>query len=448
MENKEESISLGDIFNVIKKNIILIAIIVVSITVIGSVVTIKTIKPKYASTSSIVVSVPSNSTGDTTDVTNSIRFTVSVSDGIKETSILKPVAEEYNLTYTQLKKMVDVSNESNSLIIRIKVTNTDPEKAEALADAIAQKAVSEANPDGVFFFAAGYIRQSGDALKGQYTSPNKLLLVMVSFAVACVVAFAVVFIKEFMSNKFKTKEEVQNLCGEKIIGLFNNDSNYKNDEYKISEPDIHSIEQCNKLLSNIKYSNLDNPYKVITMTSTIKGELKSTSVTKLAQCISLSNKKVLIIDLDLRDPSIHKIFDVKKEKGIIEYLDGTISKEEAIKPGSYNIDLMTAGKIVSNPISILESKKLLDLINSLREEYDYILIDTPPSYSFTDATIISKISDGLIYNVSMNYVLKKQVVEALENIRRAQVNLIGLNITKAQISKNELKSYYYYSTEK
>lgn len=446
MENKEESISLGDIFNVIKKNIILVAIIIASITVIGSIVTIKTIKPKYASTSSVVVQVPS--TGDKYDITNSLRFTETVSDTIKESSILNPIALEFDLTYTQLKGMVDVSNETNSALIRIKVTNNDPEKAQALANAIAQKVVSEAKADGVFFFVAGYIVQTGDALKGQYTSPNKLLLIIISFAVACVVAFAFVFIKEFMSNKFKTKDEVQNLSGEKIIGVFNDNPVYKKEEYRITEPDIHSIEQCNKLLSNIKYSNLDNPYKVIAFTSTIKGELKSTSVSKLAQCISLNNKKVLVIDLDLRDPSIHKIFGVVKENGIIEYLDGSITKEKAIKPGSYNIDLITSGKVVSNPVSVLESNKLFELINDLKNDYDYILIDTPPAYSFADATIISKISDGLIYNVSINCAIKKQVLESLENIKRADINLIGINVTKTTITKKELNNYYYYSTEK
>ena len=444
---KKDSIFLSDIIRVVKKNIILIALIVMAITAMGGVYAFKFTTPVYRSTSSVVVQVPTttSSTGDY-DITASLRYVVTVADMISETSILEPVAEEYNMTYSQLRGSVSVSNAENSSLIRITVVHTSPEKAQEIANAIAAQVCSEAKEDGVFFFAVGYMKQSGFALRGTYSSPNKKLLVIVAFMAGCALACAVVFVKEFMSNKFKTKDEIEVVLDERVIGVFRNNkklASKKEDFTDLVEVNVRNMEPYNMLLSNIKYANIDNPYKVIMGTSTVMDELKSTTVANFSNCISNNGKKVIVLDLDLRKPTLHKFFKVSKEDGIVEFLDGTSSKEQVIKHAACGVDLITTGKNVTNPVAILESIKLKQLIEELKVEYDYVIIDTPPVLACSDAQIVSKYADGVVYNVSMNQAHKKDIKEAISNLKAVEANIIGINVVKAELEKNSTQYYYY-----
>ena len=469
MDNESTSISLGDIFRVIKKNILIIIAIVAIITTLGAVYTFKGTTPHYTSTSSIVVQVPAQSGQSQNpdyDINTSLRYVDTVKDMILENTILDPIAAKYELSYGAIRSKVSVSNSEFSSLIRIRVEDIDSARAMNIANEIADTCVKEANADGLFFFAVGYIKQSGIAQEGVYSSPNKPLLLMCSVLIGAVVAFAVVFIKEFMSKKFKTKDDIEATLNEKVIGTFIN--NKKLDEngkkrskknrkasaahlFNLINPTIREMEPYNKLLTNIIYSNIDSPHKTIMVTSSIMNELKSTTAVNLAYCMANNKKKVIILDLDLRLSTVHKFFNLDKDNGIVEYLDGSINLDTAIKHTEFGVDFISAGKNIINPVVILESHKLEDLINKLRESYDYIIIDTPPVSVCTDAIIASKLCDGIIYNVSINMANKSLVKESLKSLKNINAPIIGINVTKMEeLSKSEYYSYYseYNNTQK
>ena len=450
MEEKNNSITLSDIWRVIKKNIILIGVITMSILLVGAIYTFKFTTPTYASSSSIVVAI--EETASETDYSNSLRAVVTVADEVKSSKKLEPIANKYNMTVSQVASKISVSNNTNTMIVRIRVLDTDGERAINIANDVAQRCVEEAyknseDDKGLLFYVKDSIVIIDEASEYYYNSPNKLLYVIISFILGAVIALVVVFVKEFMSNKFKTKEDVEAFFDENIIGIIpDKKSNEKLEYASLVEPSIHEFEPYNKLISNIKYLNLDNPYKVIMTTSTIPSELKSTISANLAYTLYSNNKKVLIIDLDTRKPSINKIFKVQNENGLVEYVEGISDINSIIKKSDSGVDVITSGKNVINPIVIIESSKVKELLNKLREIYDYIIVDTPPTYSCTDASIISKLCDGVIFNVSINQVKKKYVKEAINSLKLVDANIIGINITKAQISKKD-SAYYYYNVK-
>lgn len=450
MEEKNSSITLADIWRVIKKNIILIGVVTMSVLLIGAVYTFKFTTPTYASSSSIVVAI--EETTDDTDYSNSLRAVVTVADEVKSSKMLEPVAAKYNMSVSQLAGKISVSNNTNTMIVRIKVIDTDGNRAINIANDVADRCVEEAykNSDtdkGLLFYVKDSVVVIDEAKEFYYNSPNKGLYIIISFLLGVITSCVIVFVKEFMSNKFKTKEEIEAYFDEDIIGLIpDKKSNEKLEYAALIEPTIHEFEPYNKLISNIRYLNLDNPYKVIMTTSTIPSELKSTISANLAFTLYSNKMKVLIIDLDTRKPSINKIFKVERENGLVEYVEGVSDMSSIIKKSESGVDVITAGKDVINPIVIIESPKVKELISKLREEYDYIIVDTPPAYSCTDASIISKLCDGVIFNVSINQVKKKFVKDALASLKLVDANIIGINITKAQISKKD-SSYYYYNVK-
>jgi capsular exopolysaccharide synthesis family protein len=253
-----------------------------------------------------------------------------------------------------------------------------------------------------------------------------------------------------MSNKFKTKDEIEASFDEKIVGVFP-DRRLKgqkkdNKDVLLIDANIRNFEPYNKLLSNIKYSNLENPYKVIEFTSALPDELKSTTAANLAYCMANNNNKVVIIDLDIRKSILHKTFKVSKENGIVDYIAGDIDKDTLIKKSEFGVDVITVGKDVINPVAVLETKKLKELVEELKSEYDYVILDTPPCLACSDASIIAQISDGVIFSIALNQAKKKDIKECINQLKSVDAALIGISITKADAQKKD--SYYYYYDSK
>lgn len=458
MENNEQNssrgITLADIFRVIKKNWILIAVITAVVLIAGMIYTFAIVKPTYSSTSSVVVVVPTDKTkevgadGNSVDVTSSRNITYTIVDTVKKTSILESVAAKHNLTYAQLRNMVSASTNNNSFLINITVTSTNKELTRDLANEIAEKLISEASETTTdnttaLFYAKGYIAQVDKAQIGAYASPNKTLYIIVSILGGLVLALVVVFIKEFASTKFVALDEVKTL-GYPILNTLVDDKSKEKSDESLIEPSIRNFEPYNRLISNIKFANVDNPFKTVMFTSTMMDELKTTTCSNFAFTLANNEKKVIIVDLDLRKPRVHKTFGVSRENGIVDYLDDSITKEELIKHSDKNVDIITVGKNVSNPISLLESAKLKELLEDLKKDYDYVAIDTPPLMACNDASIISSLVDGVVFNVAMNQAKKKEIKAAIEQLIDSKANIIGLNITKAKMEDRGGYYYYYY----
>ncbi len=445
MEEKD-GITLGDLVNAVWKNVILVGIITLVTTIIGIAFTFGVVKEKYTSTSTVVVAINVNTSyGDNYDYVNSLRIVSTVGELVKQDIVLDKAADACDVSTGTLRGMVSVSYSEKSLLVNISVTSTDNTKTKEYANAITDALIEVSNSEN-YKFINGAISQTTPAKDGAYTSPNKKLYIIVSFILGGILSCVVVFVKEFMSSKFKNKKDVENLLDEEIISVFDDNKEFKNNNsYSLVEANISNYEAYNRLLNNIKYSNLENPYKVVMITSTVSDELKSTTLANLATCMVNNGKRVAIIDLDTRKPVIHKFFKVSKEAGLVEYIEGSISKEELIKKTDSGVDVITAGKKIINPAVIIDSKALATLIKELKEEYDYVLVDTPPVLICSEAQTISKLCDGVIYNVAMNQTKKNDVKEAIKTLKFANAKVIGVNLTKYP-SKNK-SDYYYYSKE-
>ena len=459
LHNNQDSnaITISDILRVLRKNWILMLIIVAFIFTAGVIYTYGIVKPTYKATSTVSVEVPPSSEKVSVSeagnsVTASLRYVQSIAEFVKSETIMKAVSEkpEYKeiTTYSKLRSSTSVSYETTSIIISITVTDESRDNAKKLALGIAEElerySSTSTDTDIKPFLCTIVVRDR--ALYSAYAAPNKQLYLIVSALGGLVLALVVVFIKEFASSKFQTPEEIRTLGYPILNTLVNDKSKDKQDAKSLMDPTIKNFEPYNRLISNIKFANVDNPYKVLMFTSTIMGELKTTVCSNFSLTLAHNEKKVVILDLDTRKPRIHKTFNVAKENGVVEYLAGSITKAELIKSTEYGVDIITVGKDVANPVTLLESKKLLDLINELKNDYDYVVIDTPPLTACNDAAIISKLADGVVYNVAINQGKKKEIKTAISQLGEANANIIGINITKANV--RDRGGYYYYYQDK
>ena len=167
----------------------------------------------------------------------------------------------------------------------------------------------------------------------------------------------------------------------------------------ISYNDPKSVisEQYRAIRTNIEYSNVDQNTKTILVTSSDKNEGKTTTVSNLAVSFANLNKKVLLIDCDLRNASIHKMFRLNNIYGLTDILAKDRAVDKCIqKTELENLYVLTAGSTPPNPAEILSSEKMKNLIEDLKNIYDYIFIDTPPLGLVTDAGALSSFIDGVV----------------------------------------------------
>lgn len=220
-------------------------------------------------------------------------------------------------------------------------------------------------------------------------------------------------------------------------------------DYLVTKYDPLSFitESFQKVLINLEYANVDKNLKVIQFTSTLPSEGKSTFISNLAYLLGQKGKKIILLDLDLRKPKMNRVFNVANRNGVTDYLAGKIKLEEAINfSDELGIHFMTAGEKTSSVINVLEAKKLKDLIALLREEYDYVLLDTPPVISVADALYVSKFADGVIFVVAQGRAKKTLVKEAITELKNHNVHIIGIVLNQVDVRASIYsKDYSYYS---
>lgn len=214
------------------------------------------------------------------------------------------------------------------------------------------------------------------------------------------------------------------------------------------EPLSYTTESYQKMIINLEYANIDNKYKVIQFTSTLEGEGKTTTIANLAYLLGQRQKKVLVLDLDLRRSKVHRVFDVANVDGLNDFLLDKITMEQMINHSSkIGVDYIVTGEKTTSITNILTSDKLSKLILELKEQYDYILVDAPPVLAVSDSLLIAKNVDGIINVVAEGRAIKKDVKEAYATLKKLSTPIIGSILTQVKISKKSYSYYGYYEDE-
>ena len=203
------------------------------------------------------------------------------------------------------------------------------------------------------------------------------------------------------------------------------------------------VEAYRSVRTSIEYSNLDDKLKVILVTSTQQNEGKSTVASNLAISFSkLPNKKILLIDGDLRNPSIHRVFSIGNSDGMMSILKGEKDLKSTVNTFNDNLDILTTGVIPPNPDEILVTDKMKKFIQQIKEKYDYIFIDSPPIGIVSDASLLSQLSDGVIFVVSSGEVETDFAKLAKDKLMNVEAKILGAVLNKYE-SHNDDYGYYY-----
>ncbi|GAB6155696.1 CpsD/CapB family tyrosine-protein kinase [Desulfosporosinus burensis] len=199
------------------------------------------------------------------------------------------------------------------------------------------------------------------------------------------------------------------------------------------------------LRTNVQFTGVDSKTKKIMITSSGPREGKSTTVANLAVSIAQTGKSVLVIDADLRNPTQHKLFKVGNFEGLSSFLVQDQGNQDFIKETAIpGVKVLTGGPIPPNPAELVGSQRMKRLIEEVSEQFDVVLIDTPPIIAVTDAAIIAQEVDGVILVLASGEVNKEYAQRAKEQLDKVGAKILGAVLNKADMKTSEYYYYYYY----
>ncbi|WP_019242613.1 MULTISPECIES: CpsD/CapB family tyrosine-protein kinase [Bacillus] len=204
-------------------------------------------------------------------------------------------------------------------------------------------------------------------------------------------------------------------------------------------------EQYRTIRTNIQFASIDSEIQSIMVTSAEPEAGKSTTCANLAVVFAQQGKKVLIIDADLRKPTVHQTFQIQNAEGLTSLLMKRKQFDEVIVPTSEpNLYVLTSGPIPPNPAELLLSNAMQFIYNKALHEYDLVIFDTPPILAVTDSQIVSHYCDGTIIVVASEQTKKEQLIKGIELLNFSKAKILGIVLNNRKIS-NQDNHYYYFS---
>lgn len=279
--------------------------------------------------------------------------------------------------------------------------------------------------------------------------PNLKTNVAFGFLLGLLLGMGAAFLREFMDDSVKNPDELERVTGLPVLGMLPSKKSASPRTVALqtyNEPKSPLAEAIRSLRTSLRFSTREGAPKTTFITSSSAGEGKSSISLNLATAYAQAGNKVLLIDADLRNPTLHKLFKLENYEGLTNYLAGggsssDISRMTMIK----NLYTITSGPIPPDPVELLSGRRMDTLLSNASAEYDYVIIDGPPVLGLADALVISGLCDATILTVEAGKTRKVTLMKSLKRLERAHSNIVGLLFTRVNrlIDADYHEDYHY-----
>ncbi|MCW8818306.1 MAG: polysaccharide biosynthesis tyrosine autokinase [Ignavibacteriaceae bacterium] len=284
------------------------------------------------------------------------------------------------------------------------------------------------------------------------SKPNRTLIILIGLLLGGGLAVGYVFVRNYFDDTVKTPDDIENRKINVLawVPYFDHYLGGRDDlEFVVEKrPDSIPSEAFRALRTRIQFSRVNTEsLKTILITSSAPQEGKTTIAVNLAGSFAHSKKKVLLIDCDLRKPAVHKLFGRERIPGLIDYLTGNAKLDEVlIQSEVANLSYITSGTIPPNPAEMLDSQEMRAFLKKMRDDYDLIILDSPPIIAVTDSEILTSMVDGTLLVVSASNTEIEMMERSVELIRRENTQFLGtvLNNFSYKAGYGSYYKYYYY----
>ena len=352
-----------------------------------------------------------------------------------------------------LQSNVTAKAKPNTVLIDVAVVDQSPVRARDIANVMADEFVllvkeletpeSGAVPD------ARVVVEQRASIPTTPVVPKTTRNIGIGLGLGLLLGVGIAVLRDLLDNTVKDREALEELTGTGLVGSIPLDKDRRKQAAISFEDDNSAIaEAFRKLRTNLQFLAVDNPPRVIVVTSSTPSEGKSTTAINIALALAEAEHNVLIVDGDMRRPTLHKNLDLVAPVGFSTVLSGQASLEEALQKTQFSgLTALTSGAIPPNPSELLASLSAKKLLVEMRSQFDYVIVDSTPLLAVTDAAILAAAADGVLVMVRFGQTKRDQVVHAVGNLESVGASVLGAVFTMMPARGNTSYSYSYYGEE-
>ncbi|HYM31364.1 MAG TPA: polysaccharide biosynthesis tyrosine autokinase [Candidatus Cybelea sp.] len=277
--------------------------------------------------------------------------------------------------------------------------------------------------------------------------PKKGLILSVAFVASALVALLLVFIVEHMDAGFRTLQQVEAVLGVPGIGMVPRISNRKRRggapaDHLLASPNSVYAEAIRTIRTGLLLSNVDRPPKTVLVTSSLPGEGKSGTALSLARAAAKAGQRTIIIDCDLRHPTLHVNLGVANKAGVVEAVSGIAKLEDVVEIDERSgCHFMTAGTNAPSPTDLLGSEAMRRMLARLKEVYDLVIVDTPPVLVVSDALVLLRLVDKTLFMVRWGKTRREAAQIGVRDVLQANADLAGVVLNEVDLRKSARYQY-------
>ena len=443
--NKNENIEFKRMLDILNNKKRIIALILILFIALGYLYSYYYVVPEYKSTSTLLLIPNDDETVTSSDLTLNSGLISTYGNIAKNSKVLKQVINNLNLNIQegQLLSKIEINIIKDTHIMEISVSDTDPQMATNITKELSNVFLNEIKQ----IYNLNNIGIVDEAqLPDTPYNINHIKDMFVFVCMGIVVSFAYIVIIYLFDNTIKKEEDIEEYIKIKSLGSvpINND---KSEIINRENTKTYITESINTIRTNILYMNYTKNAKTILITSCMPREGKSWISTNIAASFAETNKKVLLVDADMRKGRINKIFKVDNRAGLSNYLfnmnsdvekDVYLAKEYIKETKIPNLHILTNGTIPPNPSELLASSNMKELLAILKSIYDIIIIDAPPCKLVSDSIVLSTIVDSSVIVTNSG----NTKISDLKEIKKS-INIVGGKIIGAIVNKAKIKGKKY-----
>ena len=407
-------------------------------------------KPIYQANTTIVIAKSddtSNSAATLNDVNVSQKLTSTYSEIAKSELVLNRVISNLNLNMSvkELSKNLTIKPVDGTSILSVSVRDLNPRMSAIIANEIAYVFTDEITK----IYKLDNVSQLSVAAVPE-TPSNDTMVRDVSLAVAGAIMLVagLAFLRFYLDDSVKHGDDIEKMFGLSKIGtVCKNEIKKKNSGELVAEkfPKAIVSENIKSLRTNLQFTAIDKKLKTVLITSTNTSEGKSFVSSNLAVSFAQADKKVLLVDCDLRKGRVHKIFGITNRNGLSDLLTDDLKNLNGyIKPtGVLNLDIITCGTYPPNPSELLASQKNKKLIDKLKKSYDIVIFDGAPVGGLADSVILSSLMDETLIVVKDSTTAKNDLYTTKESLDKVGAKLAGIVFNSVNRKSSRYYNYYY-----
>jgi capsular exopolysaccharide synthesis family protein len=353
-----------------------------------------------------------------------------------------------DLSPGDVSDLISATAQTETVIIDVTVTDTSPERAQQIAAALDEEfpafvAELETPEDGGPSPVKVTVTDRPD-VPTTPSSPDTARNVALGVLAGLLLGAALAIVRAYMDRTITDAAEASEVAGAPVIGAILRDEQLNRTHTIEGSGSARVAEDYRQLRTNLQFLNVDEPPKVIMVSSALPSEGKTTAVVNLGLALADAGRRVTIVEADLRRPKVTRYLGLVSGVGLTNVLSGTADIEDvAQKHGSGDLHVIAAGPTPPNPGELLSSSQMFSLVDKLRGQNDFVLVDAPPLLPVADSTGLAVYMDGVLLSVRYGSTRKEQLQQSAEMLQRVGARLLGviLNIVPPKV---ELATAYGY----